>query len=63
VLLHRARDDQPLPRLTVGFSKRGFRVDITARDLEALPLTAAALDEEARQWDTVGGELVVRGEA
>lgn len=62
VLLHRARDDQPLPRLTVSFSKRGFRVDIAARDLEALPLTAAALDEEARQWATVGGELVVHGE-
>jgi exopolyphosphatase/guanosine-5'-triphosphate,3'-diphosphate pyrophosphatase len=62
VLLHRARDDQPLPKVVASFGKRGFRVDIAARDLDALPLTAAALDEEARQWATVGGELVVTGE-
>lgn len=61
VLLHRARDDQPPPRLVVRFTKQGFHIDMSAKELEFLPLTAAALAEEARQWTTVGGELRVQG--
>jgi hypothetical protein len=34
---------------------------MSAKELEFLPLTAAALAEEARQWTTVGGELRVQG--
>jgi exopolyphosphatase/guanosine-5'-triphosphate,3'-diphosphate pyrophosphatase len=60
VLLHRSRDDQPLPPLAVRFSKRGFRLDIPAHELDTRPLTAAALAEEARQWATVDGELLVQ---
>ena len=61
VLLHRARDDQPPPRLAVRFTRQGFQIDMAAKELEFLPLTAAALTEEARQWATVGGELRVQG--
>lgn len=61
VLLHRARDDQPLPPLAVRFTKTGFQVDIAAKDMELRPLTAAALAEEANQWGTVGSELRIQG--
>ncbi|PKO83007.1 MAG: exopolyphosphatase [Betaproteobacteria bacterium HGW-Betaproteobacteria-11] len=56
-LLCRARDDQPLPALAVGFTRNGFRLDMGADELKALPLTAAALEDESRQWAAVGGEL------
>lgn len=56
VLLHRARDDQALPPLTTQFTSHGFRLVMTG-DLKALPLTAAALADEAAQWAAVGGEL------
>lgn len=61
VLLHRARDDQALPVLAVRFIRGGFHVDIGAKGLELLPLTAAALAEEAKQWAAVGGELHIQG--
>jgi exopolyphosphatase/guanosine-5'-triphosphate,3'-diphosphate pyrophosphatase len=59
VLLHRARDDRALPSLSVRFTRCGFRLDMKADDLKALPLTAAALEDEAAQWAAVGGELRV----
>lgn len=57
VLLHRARDDQALPSLAMRFTRYGFRLDMAADDLKTLPLTAAALEDEAAQWTAVGGEL------
>jgi exopolyphosphatase/guanosine-5'-triphosphate,3'-diphosphate pyrophosphatase len=62
VLLHRSRDDQPLPELTVGFTRSGFQLKAGAGGLDALPLTAAALEDEAQQWAGSGGELrIIRG--
>lgn len=59
VLLHRVRDDQVLPRLGVRFTKVGFQLTVADGGLDLLPLTAAALMEEARQWSAVGGELQI----
>jgi exopolyphosphatase/guanosine-5'-triphosphate,3'-diphosphate pyrophosphatase len=57
VLLHRVRDDQVLPPLSVRFTKVGFHLIVADGGLDLLPLTAAALMEEAKQWFAVGGEL------
>ena len=59
VLLHRSRDDQPLPPLAAEFTRNGFQLKLGSGGLEALPLTAAALDDEAQQWAGSGGELRV----
>ncbi|MCX7162508.1 MAG: exopolyphosphatase [Betaproteobacteria bacterium] len=63
VLLHRSRDDQPLPALAVGFTRNGFELRLGASRMEALPLTAAALEDEALQWAGIGGELRVLRDA
>lgn len=59
VLLHRVRDDQSLPDMTMRFTKTGFHLAFSNGGLEKLPLTAAALAEEAKQWQSVGGELKI----
>lgn len=63
VLLHRARDDQPLPPVSAEFTRNGFQLRLGAGDLDALPLTAAALEDEALQWAGSGGELRVLRDA
>ncbi len=63
VLLHRSRDDQPLPRRSAAFTRNGFQMKLGADDLDALPLTAAALDDEAQQWSGIGSELRIHREA
>jgi exopolyphosphatase/guanosine-5'-triphosphate,3'-diphosphate pyrophosphatase len=60
VLLHRSRDDQPLPELSAEFTRNGFHLQLGAGGLEALPLTTAALADEAQQWQGIGGELRVQ---
>jgi len=57
VLLHRARDDQPLPPLSAGFTRNGFHLSLGADGLNVLPLTTAALADEAQQWAGIGGDL------
>ncbi|MCK9388471.1 MAG: exopolyphosphatase [Sulfuritalea sp.] len=57
VLLHRSRDDQSLPPLAVELTRNGFQMELGVCGLDALPLTAATLEDEARQWDGIGGEL------
>ena len=57
VLLHRSRDDRPLPAFEAEFAPRGFRLALGGDGLDALPLTTAALDDEAQQWSGIGGEL------
>ncbi len=59
-VLHRARDDAPLPAVALRRNERGFQLAVDAAWLEASPLTAAALDEEARQWTGLGMELRVK---
>lgn len=61
-LLHRARDDAPLPELRVRCSAKGYELLLEREWLAAAPLTAAALGEEVLQWASVGIELKVRGQ-
>ena len=64
-LLHRARDDAPLPEVQVTADPRGFQLTVDALWLAASPLTAAALAEEGRQWANLGMEfkLSLRGQS
>jgi exopolyphosphatase/guanosine-5'-triphosphate,3'-diphosphate pyrophosphatase len=63
VLLHRSRDDQPLPPRSAAFTRNGFQMKLGADGLDALPLTAAALEDEAQQWSGIGSELRIHREA
>jgi exopolyphosphatase/guanosine-5'-triphosphate,3'-diphosphate pyrophosphatase len=63
VLLHRSRDDQPLPALAASFTRSGFQLTLGAGGLDDLPLTAAALEDEAQQWSGIGGELRIHRNA
>ncbi len=60
-LLHRARDDAPLPELRVRTNARGYELQVDRDWLAAAPLTATVLDEEVQQWANVGIEFRVRG--
>ncbi len=59
-ILHRARDDAQLPPIAVRRNERGFVVGVDPLWLAASPLTAAALEEEGRQWVGLGMELKVK---
>ncbi|MBI5898201.1 MAG: exopolyphosphatase [Rhodocyclales bacterium] len=59
VLLHRSRDDLPPPPCVADFTRNGFLLRLSAAYRNELPLTAAALDDEAMQWTGIGGELRV----
>ena len=50
-------DDQPLPPLSAGFTRNGFHLSLGADGLNVLPLTTAALADEAQQWAGIGGDL------
>jgi exopolyphosphatase/guanosine-5'-triphosphate,3'-diphosphate pyrophosphatase len=63
VLLHRSRDDQPPPSRSAGFTRNGFQLTLGSDGLNMLPLTTAALDDEAQQWAGIGGELRVNRDA
>ena len=56
-ILHRARDDAPLPLIGVKQSDKGFQLGLEPAWLDASPLSAAALEEEGRQWAGLGMEL------
>ncbi len=60
VVIHRARDKRGLPPITLTREGRGFAREAPAAWLHKLPLTAVALEEERRQWATVGRALYVR---
>jgi len=60
VILHRSRDDAPLPAISARRNERGFSVGVDPAWLAASPLTAAALEEEGRQWAGLGMELKVK---
>jgi exopolyphosphatase/guanosine-5'-triphosphate,3'-diphosphate pyrophosphatase len=60
VVIHRARDARGVPPITIAREGRGFAVNTPATWLQKLPLTAAALDDEQRQWASVGRGLYVR---
>ena len=56
-LLHRARDDAPMPEMRVTGNPQGFQLAVDPLWLAGSPLTAAALAEEARQWANLGMEF------
>jgi exopolyphosphatase/guanosine-5'-triphosphate,3'-diphosphate pyrophosphatase len=60
VLLHRARDDSPLPELSVKADTLGYSIAVDAAWLRASPLTAAALEDERHQWEMLGMSLRIR---
>lgn len=60
-LLHRARDDAPLPEIRVQAHAKGFELSVDREWLSAAPLTAAVLTEETQQWANVGIEFKLRG--
>ena len=60
VLLHRARDDAPLPAIAVRRRERGFGVAVDPAWLAASPLSATALEEEGRQWSGLGMEIKIK---
>ncbi len=59
VLLHRTRDDRPLPAWRVRPGNNGFRVELPADWLAANPWTTAALGEEAAIWRQTGREYLL----
>jgi len=61
VLLHRSRDDRPPPPYAAEFTRSGFQLTLGGEGLNVLPMTAAALEDEAQQWAGIGGELRLRG--
>lgn len=59
-LLHRSRDDHPLPEIALRANHAGFIVELPAEWLTANPLSAAALVDEAAIWQRVGLTLRVK---
>jgi exopolyphosphatase/guanosine-5'-triphosphate,3'-diphosphate pyrophosphatase len=59
-LLHRPRDDRPLPALALRRTPSGFQLDLPGDWLAANPLTAAALADEAVAWERIGSGLRIR---
>ncbi len=57
VILHRSRDDAPLPAIAVRRNERGFSIGVDPAWLAASPLSAAALEEEGRQWSGLGMDI------
>lgn len=62
VLFRRSRDDKAPPAVDAGFTRTGFSLALRDRAIDELPLTTAALADEAAQWAGIGGELkLLRG--
>ena len=59
-LLHRARDDDSPPSFSVAVIERGFQMTVNDAWLSASPMTAAALEEEIKQWAGLNMEFRVR---
>lgn len=59
-LLHRTRDDTPLPPMAVRTGELGFELLIDRDWLDKAPLTAMALGEDVQQWSNVGIEFKLR---
>lgn len=61
-IVHRSRDNREVPPIALERTEQGFALDIPADWLASRPLTAAALEEEQRQWLSVGRGLAVRAD-
>ena len=62
-LLHRSRDDQPLPLVLVKSLASGFVLELAAGWLLANPLSAAALADEALAWQRIGMSVRIKRRA
>ena len=60
-LILRSRTDARLPFLRVAADAGGFAIDLPQSWLDENPLSADALDAEAKHWKTVGMKLEVSG--
>jgi exopolyphosphatase/guanosine-5'-triphosphate,3'-diphosphate pyrophosphatase len=60
-LILRSRSDAKLPFLRVAADPGGFAIDLPQSWLDESPLSAAALEDEADHWKTVGMKLQVSG--
>ncbi len=58
-LLHRARDDHPLPEMSVREAADGFELDLPARWPAGNPITATALADEVMFWRRIGITLKI----
>ncbi|HVY05897.1 MAG TPA: exopolyphosphatase [Burkholderiales bacterium] len=58
-LLHRSRSDVRLPAIRASRRKSAFTVEVDAKWLAAIPLTAAELRDEIKEWKALGVELAV----
>lgn len=58
-LLHRARDGRGVPPVALCRDGRDFSVRAPEAWLKTRPLTAAAIEEEQRQWASVGRNLTL----
>ncbi len=59
-ILHRARDGRGLPPIDIEATSHGFGVTLCDGWLRKHPLTAAVLEDEQRQWLSIGSGLAVR---
>ncbi len=59
-LLHRARADRAEPPIEIAMRGKSFELAMDTEWIAASPLTAAALDDEIRQWAAVGMDLTLR---
>lgn len=60
VVLHRARDNQPLPPFEAAATSKGYQLGVPPGWLAEVPLTAAVLEEEGRQWSSLGINFKIR---
>ena len=60
VLLHRSRDEHPMPVFFVKQLNLGFQIDLPADWLLANPLSAAALADETLVWQRIGSALRIK---
>lgn len=59
-IMHRSRDSREVPPISLERTTSGFAINVAGDWLANRPLTLAALEEEQRQWLSVGRGLAVR---
>ncbi len=59
VVFHRARDERSCPPVSIERVGHGFSLRADADWLDGLPLTAASLNDEMEQWNSIGHPLTV----
>jgi exopolyphosphatase/guanosine-5'-triphosphate,3'-diphosphate pyrophosphatase len=62
-VLHRSRDDSPLPSFLVKHAAGGYQVELPAEWLVANPLSAAVLADETIAWHRIGSGLRIKRRA